>query len=398
MAQMYDAASTILQQKLSQVRGVGQVIVGGGAPPAVRVDVNPTVLNHFGLGLEDVRTVLGTRQRQSAQGADRRRAIAPGRSAPPTSCSRPSEYRPLIVAYRNGAPVRLGDIATVTDSVEDISAKGIFNGKPPIADHHLPPAGRQHHRHGRSHPACCRNWRPQIPADIDLRSALDRTTTIRASVEDVQFTLMISIGLVILVVFLFLRNRAGHDHSQRRRAGLAGRHVRRDVPGRLQPRQSVADGADDRHGLRGRRCDRGDREHHPASGSGHVAAARPRCMGAQEIGFTVLSISVSLVAVFIPILLMGGIVGRLFREFAVTLSVAIGVSMLVSLTTTPMMCATLLKRRDDEQHGRLYRASEMGLRLDPRWLRRHAGLGACGISASRCWSRWRRSASLSTCT
>ena len=177
-----------------------------------------------------------------------------------------------------------------------------------------------------SAPRCPRS-KASIPAAIDLTMVLDRTTTIRASVHDVELTLLISIVLVILVVFVFLRNAARHVHSQRGRAGVADRHVRRDVPVRLQHRQSVADGADHLHRLRRGRRHRGDRKHHPLSRSRACAPCRRRCKGAQEIGFTVLSISISLVAVFIPILLMGGIVGRLFREFAVTLSVAIAVSL-----------------------------------------------------------------------
>ena len=212
---------------------------------------------------------------------------------------------------------------------------------------------------------------------------MDRTTTIRASVHDVQFTLVISIGLVILVVFVFLRRRAGHAHPERRRAGVADRHVRRDVPARLQPRQPVADGADHRHRLRRRRCDRGDREHLAASRSRACRRSRRRCSGAKEIGFTVLSISLSLVAVFIPILLMGGIVGRLFREFAVTLSVAIGVSLVVSLTTTPMMCARLLQAaRSTSSTAGCIAASERRVRLDSRRLRAIARAGCCGISRS----------------
>ena len=168
--QMYDVASTILQQKLSQVTGVGQVYVGGGSPPAVRVDVNPTVLNHFGLGLEDVRTALGRRQCQSAQGADCRRARMPGRSRTTDQLLKADEYEPLIVAYRNGAPVRLGDVATVTDSVEDIRATGIVERQ--AVDHadHLPPAGRQHHRHGRPRSrAAAAIAGARFPAGIELR-------------------------------------------------------------------------------------------------------------------------------------------------------------------------------------------------------------------------------------
>ncbi|MBL9123208.1 MAG: efflux RND transporter permease subunit, partial [Planctomycetaceae bacterium] len=354
--QMYDAASTILQQKISQVDGVGQVSVGGGAPPAVRVDVNPTVLHHFGLGLEDVRLALAAANanRPTGQLSDDRHTWS---LATTDQLYGAKEYEPLIVSYRNGAAVRLGDIARVSDSVENIRAAGIANGRPSV----LVIIFRQPGANIIATVDRVRELLPQlqaeIPAGIDLRVVMDRTATIRASVHDVEFTLVLSIALVVLVIFLFLRNW---------RATIIPSIV---VPVSLVATFGVmylAGYSIDNLSLMALTIATGfvvddaivvieNITRHLERGAKPLQAALE---GAQEIGFTVLSISVSLVAVFIPILLMGGIVGRLFREFAVTLSVAIAVSMVVSLTTTPMMCARLLKRPEEERHGRLYQASE----------------------------------------
>jgi multidrug efflux pump len=355
-ARIYDAASTILQQKLSQVRGVGQVIVGGGAPPAVRVDVNPTSLNHLGLVLEDVRTVLGTANANRPKGhiADDDRAWS---ITTTDQLLKADEYRPLIVAYRNGAPIRLQDIATVTDGVEDIFAKGLSDGKPAVQIIIFRQPNANIIQTVDRVRALLPRLQAEIPAGIELAVALDRTTTIRASVEDVQFTLVISIGLVILVVFLFLRDlRATFIPSIVVPVSLIGTFgvmylMDYSLDNLSLMALTVATGfvVDDAIVV----IENINR--HLEEGMKPLAAA---LHGAQEIGFTVLSISVSLVAVFIPILLMGGIVGRLFREFAVTLSVAIAVSMLISLTTTPMMCATLLKSHGKDSHGWFYRVSE----------------------------------------
>ena len=353
---MYDVAATILQQKLAQVQGVGQVMVGGGSAPAVRVDINPTILNHLGIGLEDVRTALGAANANRPKGSI---------SDDKTTWSLTStdqlftakEYAPLVVMYRNGAPVRLQDIATVTDSVEDIRAFGMANGKPSITLMVF----RQPGANIIGTVDRIRDLLPQldaqIPADMELTIAMDRTATIRASLEDVQFTLVLSVGLVILVVFLFLRDW---------RATL--------IPSVAVPVSLIAtfgmmylaDYSLDNLSLMALTIATGfvvddaivvieNIARHLDEGLSPMEAS---IKGAQEIGFTVLSISISLVAVFIPILLMGGIVGRLFREFAVTLSVAIAVSLVVSLTTTPMMCAYMLKAKKDQRHGRIYIASE----------------------------------------
>ncbi len=355
-ARIYDAASTILAQKLAQVRGVGQVMVGGGAAPAVRIDVNPTMLNHFGLGLEDVRAVLATANANRPKGViedgDRRWSITTT-----DQLLRADEYRPLIVAYKNGAPVRLGDIGHVTDDVEDILAKGIFSDKPAVSMIIFRQPGANIIQTVDRIRALLPGLEAAIPADISLQVALDRTSTIRASVEDVQFTLLLSVGLVILVVFVFLRNvRATIIPSVAVPVSLIGTFGVMYLAGYSLDNLSlmaltIATGfvVDDAIVVVE------NISRHLEAGMSPLQAS---LLGAKEIGFTVLSISVSLVAVFIPILLMEGYIGRLFREFAVTLSVAIGVSMVISLTTTPMMCATMLKPHHEERHGWLFKFSE----------------------------------------
>ena len=355
-ARIYDAASTILAQKLAQVRGVGQVMVGGGASPAVRIDVNPTMLNHFGLGLEDVRAVLATANANRPKGAieneDNRWTITTT-----DQLLTADEYRPLIVAYKNGAAVRLGDIGHVTDSVEDILAKGIFSDKPAVSMIIFRQPGANIIQTVDRIRALLPGLEAAIPADISVQIALDRTSTIRASVDDVQFTLLLSVGLVILVVFVFLRNvRATIIPSVAVPVSLIGTFGVMYLAGYSLDNLSlmamtIATGfvVDDAIVVVE------NISRHLEAGMQPLEAS---LLGAKEIGFTVLSISISLVAVFIPILLMEGYIGRLFREFAVTLSVAIGVSMVVSLTTTPMMCAAMLKAHADEHHGWLFKASE----------------------------------------
>lgn len=354
--QMYDAASTILVQRLSQVPGVGQVSVGGGSPPAVRVDLNPTVLNHFGLGLEDVRTALASANANRPKGqisnADRSWAVS---STDQLFTAR--EYEPLIVTYRNGAPVRLADVATVTDSVEDVRAFGLSDGKPAITLVVFRQPGANIIDTVDKILALLPQLDAQIPAAMELKVTSDRTSMIRASLHEVQFTLMISVVLVILVVFVFLRDlRSTLIPSVAVPVSLIGTFGIMYLAGYSLDNLSlmaltIATGfvVDDAIVVIE------NITRHIEEGMSPLQAS---LLGAKEIGFTVLSISVSLVAVFIPIMLMSGIVGRLFREFAVTLSVAIGVSLLVSLTTTPMMCATLLKANHEQRHGRLYRASE----------------------------------------
>ena len=355
-ATMYDVAATILQQRLSQIQGVGQVSVGGGSPPAVRVDVNPTILNHYSLGLEDVRAVLGTANanRPKGQIAD---ASQTWSISATDQLMTAKEYEPLFVAFRNGAPIRLKDVATVTDSVEDIRAFGLSDGKPSITLIVFRQPGANIIATVDRIKNLLPQLQAQIPAEMNLRAVMDRTGTIRASLREVQFTLVISVALVILVVFLFLRDL---------RATL--------IPSVAVPVSLVStfgvmyllDYSIDNLSLMALTIATGfvvddaivvveNISRHIEAGMSPMEAS---LLGAKEIGFTVLSISVSLIAVFIPILLMSGIVGRLFREFAVTLSVSIIVSLLVSLTTTPMMCAFLLKPNTGHRHGALYRFSE----------------------------------------
>jgi multidrug efflux pump len=355
---MYDLASSILQQKLSQVEGVGQVNIGGGALPAVRVEVNPTLLNGYGLSLEDVRTALASANANRPKGelGNARRAWALSTTDQLLTAA---EYRPQVIRYKNGAAVRLSDVASVTDSVEDIRNGGLSNGKPAILLLIFRQPGANIIETVDRIRAVLPQLEASIPPAVKLDVVVDSTRTIRTSVKDVELTLLLSIGLVILVVFVFLRNwRSTLIPSVAVPVSLIGTFgvmylLGYSIDNLSLMALTVATGfvVDDaivvienitRHLEEG---------------------MRPReaaFQGAQEIGFTVISISLSLVAVFIPILLMGGIVGRLFREFAVTLSVAIFVSMLVSLTTTPMMCSRLLKPHGAERHGRLYQASERG--------------------------------------
>jgi multidrug efflux pump len=355
-ARMYDLASSILQQKLSQVEGVGQVFVGGGTLPAVRVDVNPTVLNNLGLGLEDVRSVLAgaNANRPKGQIDDDRRSWSLSAT---DQLFKASQYEPLLVAYRNGSPVRLADVAVVTDDVEDVRTNGLFDGKPAISLVIFRQPGANIIDAVDRVRALVPMLQAAIPPFVKLSVAVDRTTTIRASVKDVEFTLLISVGLVVLVVFVFLRDwRSTLIPSVAVPVSLIGTFgvmylVGYSIDNLSLMALTIATGfvVDDAIVVIEnitRYLEQGD--------TPLQAALR----GAKEIGFTVLSISVSLVAVFIPIFLMGGIVGRLFREFAATLSVAVGISLLVSLTATPMMCATLLRSKGRQRHGWLYRANE----------------------------------------
>ena len=354
--EMYDAASTVLAQKLAQIEGVGQVQVGGSSLPAVRVDLNPTALNKYGIGLEDVRTALSTANANRAKGhlteGDKTWEIYAN-----DQLSKAVQYQPLIVAYRNGAAVHLSDVADVQDSVEDLRNAGIANGKRAVLIIlYRQPAANIIETVDR-----VRELIPQlqasVPAAINLSVVLDRTTTIRASLRDVEITLMISIGLVILVVFVFLRDlRSTVIPSVAVPVSLIGTFGVMYLCGYSLDNLSlmaltIATGfvVDDAIVVLE------NVSRHMEEGMSPMAAAM---RGAKEVGFTVLSMSASLVAVFIPILLMGGMVGRLFREFAVTLSVAIVISLVISLTATPMMCARVLKQRTERPRGRLYRASE----------------------------------------
>ncbi|PYY08511.1 MAG: multidrug transporter subunit MdtC [Acidobacteria bacterium] len=356
LPRIYDVADSILSQKLAQVGGVGQVFVGGGARPAVRAELNPTLLNKLGISLDQVRTALGAANanRPKGQLADAINAWAINDN---DQIYRAEQYRPLVVAYNNGAAVRLGDVAEVEDSVEDTRNVGLANGKPAVLIIVFRQPGANiistvDHVYG-----VLPLLKSSIPPSINLDVVMDRTTTIRASVTDIEFTLMISIVLVILVVFLFLRTvRATVIPSVAVPLSLIGTfavmyllHYSLDNLSLMALAISTGFVVDDAIVVLE------NITRYLEHGMGPVQAA---FKGAQEIGFTVLSMSTSLVAVFIPILMMGGIVGRLFREFAVTLSIAIGVSLLVSLTTTPMMCAKFLRPLGEQRHGSAYRFGE----------------------------------------
>ncbi len=353
---MYDIASSVMGQKLSQVPGVGQIFVWGGALPAVRVDVNPAILNSHGLSLEDVRATLASANINRAKGNLDNSQKTWSLSATDQLHSA-AEYRPLVLAFDRGTALRLSDVADVKDSVENVRNLGISNGVPAI----LIPVFKQPGANIIETVDQVRALLPQLetslPPTVSLAVLIDTTRTIRASVHDVQISLGISVLLVILVVFLFLRSPwSTLIPSVAVPISLIGTFGAMYLLGYTIDNLSlmaltVATGfvVDDAIVVVE------NITRHLEEGMQPMAAA---LHGAKEIGFTVVSISISLIAVFIPILLMGGIVGRLFREFAVTLSVAILMSMVVSLTTTPMMCSRLLRPHSEEKHGRAFQASE----------------------------------------
>jgi multidrug efflux pump len=353
---LYDVASTIIEQKLSQIQGVGQVNAGGGALPAVRVDANPTQLASYGLTLANLQSVLSLQNADLAKGqiSD---GIVTADIIANDQISKADDYKPLVVGYNHGAAIRLSDVAQVTDSVQNVRAAGYLNGKRAVTVIIF-------RQPGANIIATVDHIRAQlpliqasIPLGIDTTIVLDRTTTIRASVSDVEKTLLISIGLVIAVVFVFLRNgRATLIPAVAVPVSLLGTFAVMYLFGYTIDNLSlmamtISTGfvVDDAIVVMENIA------RHLENGVKPFAAA---LKGAEEIGFTVFTISISLIAVFIPLLLMGGIVGRLFREFAVTLSTAIVVSMIISLTATPMMCAYLLRNERTEKHGRIYMASE----------------------------------------
>jgi len=377
--QMYDAADSILAQKLSQMRGVGQVVVGGGALPGVRVELNPTTLNKYGIGLEQVRTVLSNANVNRPKGEFSGENHTWGISTT-DQLLKAVQYKPLIVSYHNGSPVQLSDLGDVVDSVEDIRNIGLVDSKLAVNVLIFRQPGANIIDTVDNILAAMPELAATISPAIHMEVVLDRTTTIRASVRDVELTLLISIALVVMVVFLFLRDW---------RATL--------IPGIVVPISLVATFGVmylcgyslDNLSLMALTISTGFVVDDAIVVIENIARYRDKGMpafeaalkGAAEIGFTVLSISVSLIAVFLPILLMGGIVGRLFREFAVTLSTAIIVSMVISLTTTPMMCAKLLRPQSTIGRGRFYRASERAFdwalkhyETSLGWVLRHARL------------------------
>jgi multidrug efflux pump len=353
---LYDEASTVMEQKLSQIQGVGQVAVGGSSLPSVRVDVNPTQLNNYGMTLANIQSVLSTQNADLAKGQISDGSVTADIVAN-DQISAAADYKPLIIGYHNGAAVRLADVADVTDAVQNVRSAGYLNGIPSVTVIVFRQPGANIIQTVDNIRAQLPFLKASIPQGIDTTIVLDRTTTIRASVDDVERTLLISVALVILVVFLFLRNgRATLIPSVAVPVSLIGTFAVMYLLGYSLDNLSlmaltISTGfvVDDAIVVME------NISRHLELGMKPFEAA---LKGAQEIGFTVFSISVSLIAVFIPILMMGGIVGRLFREFAVTLSTAIVVSMIVSLTTTPTMCAYLLKEEKEQKHGKIYQASE----------------------------------------
>jgi multidrug efflux pump len=355
-AKLYDEASTVLEQKLSQIQGVGQVVVGGGALPSVRVDANPTQLASYGLTLANLQSVLSLQNSDLAKGQITD-GIQTADIIANDQISLAADYKPIVVGYKNGAAVHLSDVAQVTDSVQNVRAAGYLNGKRSVTVIIFRQPGANIIDTVDRIRAQLPYVQASIPLGIETTIVLDRTTTIRASVSDVERTLLISIGLVIVVVFVFLRNgRATLIPAVAVPVSLVGTFAVMYMFGYSLDNLSlmamtIATGfvVDDAIVVMENIA------RHLENGMKPFAAA---LKGAEEIGFTVFTISISLIAVFIPLLLMGGIVGRLFREFAVTLSTAVLVSMIISLTTTPMMCAFLLKNERAEKHGRMYMASE----------------------------------------
>ncbi|MGD0023585.1 MAG: efflux RND transporter permease subunit [Xanthobacteraceae bacterium] len=348
--QMYDAASNVLAQRLSQLSGIGQVMIGGSALPAVRVELNPQALFKYGIGLEDVRAALASANANSPKGTiddgDQRYQIYTNDQA-----TKAADYIGLVVAYRNGAAVRLADVAAVNDSVEDVRNLGLADGQPSVLVIVFRQPGGNIIDTVDGVKAALPHLQAALPADINVSIAIDRSTTIRSSLHDTETTLVIAVILVTMVVFLFLRDiRATAIPSVAVPVSLLGTFGAMYLLGYSLDILSlmaltIATGfvVDDAIVVL-------------ENISRHLEAGMPRMQaalrGAREVGFTVLSISLSLVAVFTPILLLGGILGRLFREFTLTLSLAIMISLAISLTTTPMMCALFLRPRPAAQAPR----------------------------------------------
>jgi multidrug efflux pump len=353
VGRMFDAADSIVAQKLSQVEGVGQVVVGGGARPAVRARVDPNRLAQLGIGLGEVRTALAAATANRPKGELSDATSAWGVSAN-SQLFDADQYRPVIITYRNGAPVRLGDVAEVESSVEDVRTAGLVNSKRAVVLIVYRQPGANVIETVDRVLELMPELRGSIPPAIDLSVVLDRTTSIRPAFRDIQITLLLSVALVVFVVFIFLRSvSATVIPSVAVPLSLLGTFGGMYVLGYSLNNLSlmaltictgfVVDDAIVVLENITRYIEQGD------------TPLQAALKGSREIGFTVLSMTVSLVAVFLPILLMGGLVGRLFREFAVTLTLAVTVSLLVSLSVTPMMCARLLKSAHTERHGRLYR-------------------------------------------
>jgi multidrug efflux pump len=377
--QLYDSADSVLMQKLSQIDGIGQVQVSGSALPAVRVELNPGALFKYGIGLEDVRAALASANANSPKGfieeGERHYQLYTNDQA-----TKAAQYKDLVVAYRSGAAVRLSDVAEVVDSVEDLRNLGIANSDPAVIVLLYRQPGANIIETTERVKAAIPQIKAALPGDVDINLALDRSPTIRASLSDTQLTLILAVGLVTLVVFVFLRNgRATLIPAVAVPVSIIGTFgvmyllgYSLDILSLMALTISTGFVVDDAIVVL-------------ENISRHLEAGMPRAeaalLGAREVGFTVVSISVSLIAVFLPLLLMGGIVGRLLREFAVTLSVAVGISLVISLATTPMMCAVFLRPHHAQKRGRFYRWSEAtfdaALRFYERtlaWSLRHSAI------------------------
>ena len=383
--QLYDSASNVLQQRLSQLDGVGQVIIGGAALPAVRVALNPHALFKYGIGLEDVRAALASANANSPKGAvedgDRHYQIYTNDQA-----SHAADYTPLVVAYRNGAAVRLSDVGDVQDSVEDVRNLGMANGKPSVLVILSAQPGANIIETVDRVKAELPHLKAAMPANVELNVAIDRSITIRASLHDTQITLLIAVALVTLVVFVFLGDiRATIIPSIAVPVSIIGTFaamylLNYSLDNLSLMALTIATGfvVDDAIVVL-------------ENISRHLDAGVPRVeaalRGAREVGFTVLSITASLVAVFLPILLMGGILGRFFREFTLTLSLAIIISLVISLTTTPMMCALFLRPRPPTAGPRrrtMFDRILGGYERTLGWALRHGGLVMLILFATVC--------------
>jgi multidrug efflux pump len=354
--QLYDSAATVLQQRLSQIRGIGNVDLGGSALPAVRVELQPAALFKYGIGLEDVRAALASANAHSPKGAIedglKRYQIDSNDQA-----RRASDYRPLVIAYRNNAAVHLTDVADVIDSVEDLRNLGLADGNPAVLVILYREPGANVIETVERVKAILPELQAALPGDVNVTPVMDRTPTIRSSLAETEKALFFAMSLVILVVFVFLRSP--------RATLIPAIAVPISILGTLGPMYLLGYSLDNLSFMAlivatGFVVDDAivvleNISRHIEAGMSRMSAA---VEGAREVGFTVLSISISLIAVFLPILLMGGIVGRIFREFAMTLSLAIIISLVVSLTATPMMCSRLLPIRRQAAPGRLFRASE----------------------------------------
>ncbi len=388
--QMYDAASNVFQQQLSQITGIGQVIIGGSALPAVRVELNPQALYKYGIGLEDIRAALASANANSPKGTiddgDRRYQVYTNDQA-----TEANDYKPLVVAYRNGAAVTLTDVAAVNNSVEDLRNLGLANGNPSVLIIIFRQPGANIIDVIDQVKAELPHLQAAMPADVNVSIAIDRSTTIRQSLHDTEMTLVIAIILVIIVVFFFLRSI--------RATIIPGVAVPISILGTFSGMYLLGYSLDILS-LMALTIATGfvvdDAIVVLENISRHLEEGVPRMraalLGAQEVGFTVLSISLSLIAVFVPILLMGGILGRLFREFTITLSIAILISLAISLSTTPMMCALFLRPRgtdaasDRPQRKTIFDRILRGYEHTLGWALNHTGfvilifLGAIGLN------------------